>query len=439
MGHPEPFAVYPAEEYSEVEIPREQFFADGGLDIYPETLPYFSFELRAGGLTLSTRGIVGDIPLNPRARVEVSPRVRIANLERMFSVGKGVPLQLEEFMRAYPPHEVAAASLADVFAGALASAVSEIEALGLHREYVRAEQRTSFPRGRILTGRTLELAARGIEHQAVATWFAPTVDTAPNRALKDALLVCAERYARQKQRTHFQTQLLNRLQLALRTFDAVSLDPDRGWLTDVEVVDPTRIPAHRSYYSPALQLAVAIVSGHGVQFRGPEGILRLPSLLLNLETVFEAYVRRLLRERQQQFSCIVLDGAFDPPAGARRGLFDDRRHPETEPDMVIRSAAEDTKPVVVEVKYKPLEDLPSREDLNQAITYAVVYRASSIVLVQPAGRHGRPGLRRLGTIGEMDAYVYAFDLNATDIGRAELAYVEDLFRLVAAGGAGLAA
>jgi hypothetical protein len=91
------------------------------------------------------------------------------------------------------------------------------------------------------------------------------------------------------------------------------------------------------------------------------------------------------------------------------------------PDIVFRRAdpPEVTFPLLVEVKYKPSEDRPKRDDLNQAISYGAAYASPAVVLVQPSGAGPRPTpLAYLGEVANMRMYQYAMNL-AADLGSEE--------------------
>jgi 5-methylcytosine-specific restriction enzyme subunit McrC len=79
--------------------------------------------------------------------------------------------------------------------------------------------------------------------------------------------------------------------------------------------------------------------------------------------------------------------------------------------------------VVLDVKYKPAEKKPERDDLNQVITYAVSYRSPAVVVVQPrADGASRQGLIHLGDIDGRAVYQYVVDLSG-DLEAEEAAMV----------------
>lgn len=426
--------IYEVAEYSQVPIPIDDIVRGSRVDIDPRVLKYFSLSLRGGQLVLTTRGFVGQIPINPRAVVDVSPRVPIANLEHLLQVAGGHAIVLREHLRQYTEHAIANASFADLLAAAFASAADEILIFGLYREYERRSGQTSFPRGRVLMRGTARLASRGNTRHVEAAWFEPTLSNAPNRALLAATDHCLTRYAARKQLSAMQHRVVRGLQRVEQALSTVDDGRAGDWLTSPLVEEPQRMPTHRQYYEPALRLAAAIVRNRGLQLRS-EGGLPLPSIVLNLEEVFEKYVRNILVRHAALMNLTVANGALLPPMGAQRPLFDGRPEPTAEPDIVVAdSRRRDSPPIVVEVKYKPVEHLPAREDLNQTITYATVYGASAAVLLHPRALDGRKGLATLGATGKVLVYTYAFDLAAADLEVEEKTFAEALARLLNTGG-----
>jgi hypothetical protein len=61
---------------------------------------------------------------------------------------------------------------------------------------------------------------------------------------------------------------------------------------DPLVRDPSRLPLSHSYYDNALRVAVAIISNCGIRLQSGDGqFVVLDTLLINLDQVFERYIR----------------------------------------------------------------------------------------------------------------------------------------------------
>jgi hypothetical protein len=147
--------------------------------------------------------------------------------------------------------------------------------------------------------------------------------------------------------------------------------------------------------------------------------LQLPSLLIDMDDVFENYIREVLRRAADtdSWTCAVLDGNAGPPKGAGWKVFRDPGDEQvvTSPDVVCRrrDTQQPRDPVVLEVKYKPTAARVDRDHLDQGLTYGLTYGAEHVVIVQPLGfKPAHTGLRRLGTVGGITCHVYSIDLSA---------------------------
>jgi 5-methylcytosine-specific restriction enzyme subunit McrC len=342
--------------------------------------------------------------------------------------------------RKYAHDPLWADSLLDAYAYGLLDRMDEIASNGLLREYQRRVETTSFPRGRILTGSTIrQLHVRGIRHQAVASWFERDPDNAANRCLKYALWFLAQRLSREvstagKQRRH----LLDRMAPLYAMFSEVTLDHSLAFLRDGLVTGERRLPSLRAYYRPALDIATAIILEHGVKVEAAGDSIRLPSLVLNMNRLFEHYLRNALRIQgdQQEWKHEVLDGNTD----GRALLFDGTPSEDATPDIVLRDPATSRCPLIVEVKNVPLKGLHSdRSAIEQAVTYGVSYRCNRVVLAHPRSHSGDfTGLRLQGKMGELAVYQYVFDLSTDPLESEEAQFAAAIRELMAGGTAQVA-
>lgn len=426
--------VFEVEEQGFLEVPLSKLSSAGRLDLYPEVLgsDYFRLSLRQGYLALQAGGYVGLIPINDRVAIDVRPRVPIGNLDRLLQVTAYRPAALppELVTRPYGTRLPSLPSLLDALTSALINALMPVEQDGLYRTYHQVVENTSFPRGRLLATETIRRnVARGLAHRATVTWFSQIIDNAPNRCLKYAIYYLAGRYMHIRPRRKGMLKLISELNRLYHLFDGVALDEARGFLFDPTVAEPSRLPSSRAYYEDALRLAVTIIRDAGVTFDGRSDAILMSSLLIDMDNVFESYVRALLSDGLAALSpeIRVLDGNKTGTSGGRKSLFDppDLEEVHAKPDVVIRRInGTETHPLLLEVKYKPVLGTPDADDVHQVVAYAVSYRAPMVVLVHPT-RVGRPsGLRRLGTIDDITLYVYAFDLSSADLQSEEAAFVQ---------------
>jgi 5-methylcytosine-specific restriction enzyme subunit McrC len=277
--------------------------------------------------------------------------------------------------------------------------------------------------------RTLQLAARGIKHKVAVARYQRSIDNSSNRCLRFAV----ERLAQYGYRVHdglSQRQwrgIQRDLNYSAHHLDGIHLDLAEHFLLDPLVTGHQAMPSLRSYYRPALDLALTVIGRRAVLVEERGGRLRLPSLLVDLTTAFEAYIRAVLGDgaRRLGWPVRVLNGNHAPPLGGRDWLFSAGVAVPVAPDVVLRRTTTQDVPVVLEVKYKPAGRVPDKDDLNQAITYALAYGAAQAVIVQPRARSSAlaRGLHRLGIVGDIVVSQYVYDLGA-ELSGEERAFTE---------------
>lgn len=433
--------VLPVREFGYATIDTADVLCDGRLDVYTSIARkgYFSVEVATTGIRLRASSFIGVIPINDRLTLDVSPRVPLANMSRLIAVSGRGPTPLEHSSRQYESGGDLYPSLATIYATALRSQVAHIAHQGFLREYQRIDEMSSLPRGRVRLGETMRRAAAyGLDHRVAVTRFERAVDNAPNRCL-----VYAAWHLAQYAATLYESlprRELHRIHADLNTvkqqFRGVRLDLSREFLKDRTVSGRQALPSLRSYYRPALELALAIIGRRAVLLEKSSGEIELPSLVINMSDVFEAYLREVLREGAAPLGLHVLDGNARPPLGAQHDLLHEGVAIEASPDIVIarRTSAGRIEPqVIVEVKYKPAKELPDRHDLNQTITYGLSCGVEHVMIVQPRAEHSKisASLHALGRIGDMTVWYYVFDLDG-DVKKEEQAFVNAACSLVTA-------
>ncbi|MGC4784029.1 5-methylcytosine restriction system specificity protein McrC [Micromonospora zamorensis] len=387
---------------------------------------------RKGVLRLQVTSYVGVIPLNDRVLVRVKPRVPIANLTRMvIETGHDV-LALSAF-REYSSRGTADDWAMDVYADALLDYLDELLDAGMMRSYERREDEGRFPHGRIDFTQTMQrFAARGVPNKAAYSWFGRTVDTPANRCIKAALEV-AHAYltkSRAKPRKGDRAKIA-RLAGQMLAFAEVSDDSAYLFLDDPVVLGLTPLPDSRAYYRQALDLSVVILRNTGIALEIGGADVRLSSLLVDTNKLFEKFVRVSLAKHAARHSwpVEVLDGNTegrvdlydvpDPlpsPLGTPMQALASVDPGKAQPDVVLRGL-DGTICLIAEVKNtvhgknaKAEDVLPERDEVEQAVTYALRYGLNFTVLIHPWFK-GAKGLVYVGRVGSVDVYDYRLDLS----------------------------
>lgn len=426
--------VVSCEAYGPVKVPLSDVLDPSGwLSLNPEIERggYFTITLTRGEMILRAGGYVGLIPLNDRIVVHVQPRVPVSNLTRVISLS-GYPLTFLTSLRSYDTSDQWNDSLLDVYAEQLIRHVEAITVSGLLREYHRKEGVSAFPHGRVSLHQTIQRQyPRGIRHAAHVSWFERSPDVAPNRCIKYAIWLLAQRYITAMPTLGSSRSLHRKLNALYSVFGGVELDHRQQFLNDPMVRGSRPLPTLRSYYRDPLNIAMAIIKQRAVLIESPGGPLRLPSIVMNMDYVFEAYVRNVLTLHAvtNGWREEVLDGNEAP---GRKLLFNSQPSDHATPDIVVRAADEATPPLVIEVKNVPIkESFSDRSHINQAVTYGASYRTKRVVLVHPCKSRWQPsGMSLQGVVNDIEVHKYCYDLGAADLEAEEAAFGDAVAVLV---------
>ncbi|MGA4779810.1 5-methylcytosine restriction system specificity protein McrC [Cellulosimicrobium sp. AB352] len=446
--------VRSAREYGEVDLePSDILDADGNLLVLEWVRDrYVTASFRKGRPYIQALGVCGVFPLTDRVIVHVQPRFPSENMTRMVNACGYVPTAIRAF-RTYGVDEEASAWISDTLADSFLDTLDVIRQRGLMKEYVRESESSSFPHGRIDSTKTMQrLASRGIKHRAAYSWWERSADITVNRCLRAALRKLHARYDRtsgpgqRRQRRQFakgERHRMARIASGMSLLRYVQDDPNHMCLRDRRVRGLQELPEPRSYYRAALDLAVAILMDRGVDLDRPGATLRLPSVVINSETLFEEYIRTSLKDRFADLGVEVVDGnqaeghlpLYTEPTAAMTGLVPEapawKETPaKTQPDVLFRDFR-GRVPLVADVKYTLVTDSAKRASVEQVILYAVRYGCRVAMTIHPRPHGGEAGLRVSGRIGDVLVLQYRIDLSALDFAEETERMVSSFRRLLA--------
>lgn len=415
--------VYPGEEQAEIAVPMDCLLRGNNLDIYPDVLSknFFRLHLKKGRIAFQAAGFLGFIPLNDRIAIEVRSRVPIANLERLLLMAPAyAPEILKLRQREFGMIGNATPSLIDLLAFRLLDTVDLARSEGLHYEYERRTNRGLMPHGRILPFESVAWQAKTGNQLAVTySAFERSYDTAANRCLRSALRNLRDTYRGMTNRRGARA-IAARLGRAEEFFEHATLDRRLRFLLHPSIVDPSKLPSTKAAYVPAIIVAKSILKNHGIDIRNYGNDATFPCILINMEDVFESYIRTILQPYLRDRGFRVLNGNINEPTGAARALFDSSepgvKENRSKPDIVIYGGATQSNvEVVIDAKYKPPGVQPDREDINQVLVYSVVYNCKRVALAYPRRKSTEPNVQRIGSIGGIEVFKFLIDLGAEDL------------------------
>lgn len=406
--------IYRGREHSEVAIPLAAMLQNGQLNLFEEVKRknYFQVHSRGADLFFQCGGYIGLIPINEDVAIEVAPRVKISNLDRILRQA-GVSHTIFTLISRGYAASGEAPYLIDLLADALVAGVEEIVEWGKHKEYERRIYHGHPRSGRILIKETSRLRAKNPGTVSASTSrFERGSNNVFNVCVRSALEHLIRTLSSSSDSRH--NARLSRLNAAWQNFPEVDTKADA--LSVVDEVE-RRMPYERLSvpYVNTLPLANAVLRSYGPSLRNLPPNFSLGSLIFDVADAFERYIRHCLNEHSD---AAVVDGNLGAPAGAKQPLFPGSVNPltrgvNTTPDVLIRNS-QGTALCVLDVKYKPYSGMPDRNDINQALTYALAYRTPMCGLVYPASTPVGH-IDDFGKVGGVAFYGFAIGLNAPDL------------------------
>jgi 5-methylcytosine-specific restriction enzyme subunit McrC len=381
--------LYSCIERQVVPVPPSEFVGPlGKVQLFKEVLSrgYFDVDFRGGEVVLVAGKFVGLIPLNDKIVVEILPKAQLTDFARMLEIAGEDPGSLSFFERGYVEKE-GADQFFLLIVKSLVQQLRPIAQEGMLKAYSRRGGEHTF-KPTIQFSKTLQRVwAKGNFSHSYSDVFEFTKDTPLNRLVKYALWFSGRYLVSQGKGQ----ALAEEIELYSNLFEAVPLDLKLSFLTEVEeVVRSGQLPTARHYYLAIAKLCLMIARNRSVTLDSQGGDARLLSFIINLEDVFEKYVRNALRMfvHRERSDLLVRDGNLE----GRGHLFHDSTAFSVSPDIIVVRGSE--KPLIADVKYKPRT---TEADRYQLISHATALGASMAISVLPASEAGN-GLIRKGQL-----------------------------------------
>lgn len=410
--------VISGEENKTKVLPSGFIKPDGTLDLYEDVRKLFRPVFEKGQFAIQCLGLIGYIPLNDRFALEVTPKVPIGNLERLVGMAAGyAPQILTKYTRHFARADERPESISLLLCDQLLDAFDRVWDGGLLKTYDRVDRIGGSPSGRFDPYASAWRTARAGRPVAVSSSFQRTVDFGLNRVLLFAFEKLFARYFGDPSQS--MRHRIRRLQQAIARLEDVT--PARPHEVSPRAIASylRNLPAQHEQYADALLVAQIIVTDAGISIRNADGTTILPSILIDMAKVFEAYVRRVLADHLETDPRIsVKDGNAAPPVGVATKLFEPynvmgKANPAMTPDIIIQ--VEGATRLVIDTKYKAAKKLPDREDTEQAITYGARYGCDRVMLLH-AGRDAAQGYAdHVGNVGQFLIHNGLIDLEADSI------------------------
>ena len=400
--------IIDAQERSSLEIPHEYLFdSRGELRFIPDATDRSLVRVSQGRehMVLQIGGVIGRLPITENLALDISPKFTISNLARLLALSDQSLNHRVGAERLYDFTEWTG-FLPELLLRSFASELRAIQLEGSLRNYQRST-REDIPRPKLNFRRSeQQFWARGIVTRAVVEGFEFTLDNPTNRILKAALRHAIPLAADQE-------SLVNELTIfadMIRSYGLVSNAP-RSDIEQSFASALAEVPRFKPHHRRALWIARELINRSSEILAFANRRLSLPSYLINLDRVFESYIRNVLRSQLNE-----LGSAYEVQDGNQKGftkpLLNDSDRYVVMPDILVYEGRDRTPKMVADVKYKTR---PKETDRYQIITHALSYHCRRAMLIYPKREGGPVGLVRLGEIGPpsfpIEVFEYHYELD----------------------------
>jgi 5-methylcytosine-specific restriction enzyme subunit McrC len=397
-----------AQERSSLEIPHEYLFDDQGrLKLIPDATDRSLVQVTQGRehMVLQIGGVIGRLPVTESLALDISPKFSISNLARLLALSDQSLDRKVGVDRLYDFTEWTG-YLPELLLRSFATELRAMRQEGSHRNYKRVS-REDIPKPKLNFRRSeQQFWGRGIPTRAVVEGFDFTLDNPTNRILKAALRRAIPLASGQGSLAEELTVFAE----SIRSYGLVS-DAPRSSIERSFSDALAELPRFKFHHSRAIWIARELIIRSSVVLDFADRRLSLPSYLINLDRVFESYIRNVLRSRLRALRAAftVQDGNLK---GFTKALLNDSERFVVMPDILVFGDGEVAPRMVADVKYKTR---PKEEDRYQIIAHSLSHHCRKAMLIYPKRPGGPSGLIRLGNIGppsfSIDLFEYHFELD----------------------------
>jgi 5-methylcytosine-specific restriction enzyme subunit McrC len=397
--------VFEVLEHDDIDIAIERLIVDGEfrLDQRISSRGYFTVAISNGSLKLRSTKFVGLVPLNGEVAVRIKPKATIANISQMMVRAGNIPNVIEDFSRGYQPLFHLSKNTIELYYSSFLASVGRMVRRGLIKHYAEVKNPSKW-RGRLLISETVKrYAARGIRYSGVFNVTTLSGDVPENKLIKLAL---ADVLAWLSDSPKPHQKRLAEAQQLYRAFSDVSgfCGQQRHLIAAIPRLAKF-LPRHMEHYREPMWTAYTILQ-RSMPDVVQDGYASLDSMIIDISSVFENYVRRVIEEKAYQLKFKVRDGNIHQRRFFRQG---DEIY-KVKPDIWIEEGGF-TK-AILDVKYKPSI---KEQDRYEVLAFMEATGATHAAFICPKMSEAEPS-KFLGTTpGGRSMAVIRIDLAAEDL------------------------
>lgn len=358
-------------EHEYISFPVESLIVDGRIALDPRIAErgYLDVSISGGRVGLRTTRFVGLIPLAPGVAIRVTPKIPNTVLSELIIRAENVPNIIVDFSRGYLPRFEIPIDARPIFIRSMLRGLTTVVNRGLMKRYITIEDPPPW-RGKLCISQTIvRQRAKGIKFRAHFDYTTLSHNVIENVALKEAVLACVAFETKDKGTRKDIAELM----AFKAAFEQIPRWEGRlSSLLSALAARASYVPANYLYYQSPLWMAYSILQG---QVPAPEsvGYAHLDSLIVDVASAFESFVRKTLSRGIETYGWRVTDGNLRPSP-----LFTTTDRYLVHPDVIVEHAT--GSPLVIEVKYKVR---PTEADRYELLAFMEALDADIGVFVCP--------------------------------------------------------
>lgn len=344
--------------------------------LLPGSERYITLIYQSDGYWFRVGNYVGVIPAAKGYVIQIRPKINISDLTYLLLQSGLLNRSLQTPFESTVPYQISSENLESFFEALIMEflkQVDRIRALGL----LRGEKRKTIVSSSI-TGRTDTQGTLRIYPRTYGTKVSQVITEHPFSTPENRLLFYCLTYL-----LGVPLQVTSTIDIAKRLIYFSSLKNEQmnstDWQEVTRVLEHGKIPTQRSYYIPALNLAMTILSGVGITI-GEQADVEFKPLIINTADMFEKYVRNILRVQLHRTGVSVFDGRSQP-----RSFYTSGPKPvELKPDVLFTLGGNVLS--VLDIKYK---SEPTEADHYQMWAYLEGFDLAQAIMIYVSTDEGK--------------------------------------------------
>lgn len=384
-------------------------------NIFPSSYKYFSVICtEIGSYGIKVGNYAGVIPGKGNLVIQIQPKVPINDFTYLLLRSNLLNHSLQTPFESNVLYQISGEDLESFFEALVLQFLKDLDmihAKGLIRGTINKQICSSSIKGKIDINKTLKYYPQSFGSKVCQTITQYPYSTPENRVLYYCL----------KYLIQVPLKIISKKDLIKRLTYFTGIKEDKPISSDlsavIHILEHGKLASQRNYYTPALNLAIAILNGSGITI-GKNLDIEFKPLVFNTSDLFEQYIRNILRDIFKGSSISIINGRMQ----SKNFYMSGPSLINLSPDVVFIEGGKER--LILDVKYK-LE--PSQSDHYQAWAYLEGFSLNHVIMVCASDTRKGFSTKEYSR-GQRKVTVISFDL--TKIKECEICFKQHISELL---------